>query len=1259
MRRLPTLPAALVLSLLALLGVACGGEQGGTGPEDVTRRASIGPAGLTVESGSAAPLSLTLTDAGGRSVSPSGPVSWSVADAAVATLSGSGTVVTVAGARAGTTTVRAQVDGTSASSTVTVTPGPVQTVRVTPSPVTLELGETVGLAATLADAYGNVVAGPSPTWASSAPGAATVDGSGTVTGISSPGVATITASAGGRSGSASVEVVRGAVDSVAVDGSATRTVQIGATLTLVLQAFNASGREIRPNAEWSSSDPAVATVAGDVNSGIRVGVVAGVSVGTTTITALVEGVSTSVEVTVTAASVATVTVSPASASLGVGDDLMLTAVTRDAAGNVLPGRSVAWASVDPAVARVSGSGLLTGVAPGTTTVTATSEGVQASVAVTVTTASVATVTVSPASATLGPGDEVTFTAETRDAAGVVLEGRSVAWASSNPSVASVSGSGVVTGVAPGSTTISATSEGVEGQATVQVQVGLSLLHRWDFGGSGRSGLAFSDSEGGARAVIVEGGTGNARALGGAVVLQGGSRDDADWIALAPALVTGRPAVTLEIWATLLSESRDARVFEIGRRADGYLSMTWGGGGAGPRVAFRSPRDEQVVDNAMPAPVVGRQHHFVVTLAEGAGPGGTTVVTWYRDGVQHGSMQVDASLSDVDDDLFLLGRSGSFAEPPTANASYNEVRIHQGVMDAAQVRGSFSSPPGDADIGALRHRWTFSETGPSGATLRDDVGGVDGQLVDAGSDWSLVTGGGVVLRGGPGLSDYVWLGDVRELFEGNRSREDGEVTIELWVTQLARNQWARIFDFGANMTDYLMMSFTRGTTPVHDRVEWRSGDQVHTADQTMAPYDLGVEYHVVMTLEEGGGEGGLTLVRWYKDGEFRGSFETSLVLEDIGRRGFALGRSKFPSDWTASAVYNEVRLHDRALSEGEIRGNTASPPPPVDVRHPDTRVPFAWARISGDGAVANATNLAEAPVTSSRIDGAPVRYEVRFHDLPAIASNFTVQVNAGLSTIPEDLDRAEADCFPIDVRVEATEITVDVRCRDAVTGADRASAFRIVVVGNDVLGGRGFFTYNATPGLDLGPVQSPAPFTWTTGGRNGLPPLIWVGPGEVRHEHDASLEPPFALFVTRRQGGANTACSVIPGRDPQNDAETRCLNDVPDRRNPRHFVLGFEQGRPGTKWGHASVIGAVGEVMEARHPSGAVRSERLGLGMTRVVFENGGGGGEPAILISPRGLSWARCAHIVVVSAPNLVVDVACWRSDGRFTDFPFYIAYLR
>ncbi len=82
-------------------------------------------------------------------------------------------------------------------------------------------------------------------------------------------------------------------------------------------------------------------------------------------------------------SVATVTVTGGGSPLQPGQKQQLSAVLRDSAGNTLTGHTVTWASGTVAVATVSAGGLVTAVAPGTASISATSEGISASVTVTV------------------------------------------------------------------------------------------------------------------------------------------------------------------------------------------------------------------------------------------------------------------------------------------------------------------------------------------------------------------------------------------------------------------------------------------------------------------------------------------------------------------------------------------------------------------------------------------------------------------------------------------------------------------------------------------------------------------------------------------------------------------------------------------------------------------------------------------------------------------------------------------------------------
>lgn len=106
---------------------------------------------------------------------------------------------------------------------------------------------------------------------------------------------------------------------------------------------------------------------------------------------------------------------------------------------------------------------LTATATATSLTSATSSAFAVSAAV-----PVASVAVTPGPDTLATGATLQLTATPKDASGNALAGRMVTWASSAPSLATVSATGLVTGVAPGTATITASAEGRTGGATLTV-----------------------------------------------------------------------------------------------------------------------------------------------------------------------------------------------------------------------------------------------------------------------------------------------------------------------------------------------------------------------------------------------------------------------------------------------------------------------------------------------------------------------------------------------------------------------------------------------------------------------------------------------------------------------------------------------------------------------------------------------------------------------------------------------------------------------
>lgn len=164
--------------------------------------------------------------------------------------------------------------------------------------------------------------------------------------------------------------------------------------------------------------------------------------------------------------VAKITVTPRLSSARVGATQQLTAVALDAAGATMGGEAFTWRSSEPSVATVNASGLVTYVGAGSTAILATARGTSGFATI-ASEANVASVVMPGATLNLPFPQTRQIQAVPSDANGVALF-RPVTWASSVPSVATVSATGLITSVGAGTTNITATSEGKVGTIAVTV-----------------------------------------------------------------------------------------------------------------------------------------------------------------------------------------------------------------------------------------------------------------------------------------------------------------------------------------------------------------------------------------------------------------------------------------------------------------------------------------------------------------------------------------------------------------------------------------------------------------------------------------------------------------------------------------------------------------------------------------------------------------------------------------------------------------------
>ena len=408
-------------------------------------------------------------------------VGWSSANTNVASVSNSSnTIGLVAGIAAGGSAITASYKSVQGSTTVTVTASTLTSITITPPNPSIAQGSALRLTAT-----GNFSDGTTQdltsqtTWSSSNSAVAQISNTGTTIGQvtgASPGTATISAAAGAVQGSTTVTITTATLESISITPPSPSIAQ-GTRIQLTATGTFSDGstQDLSAQVSWSSGDSSIVQVS---NVAATVGIATGVTQGTGSIVATLNGVQGSTTVTVTAATLSSITITPPNPSIAQGTAVQLTAT-----GNFSDGTTqdltvhASWTSSNIAIAQVANApnrqGLATGVAQGAATITATFGGVQGSASVTVTAATLSSITVTPPAPSLADGTALQLTATGNLSDGTTQDlTNQVSWTSASSSIASVSNApptqGLITGTSQGSSAITATLNGIQGSTTVTV-----------------------------------------------------------------------------------------------------------------------------------------------------------------------------------------------------------------------------------------------------------------------------------------------------------------------------------------------------------------------------------------------------------------------------------------------------------------------------------------------------------------------------------------------------------------------------------------------------------------------------------------------------------------------------------------------------------------------------------------------------------------------------------------------------------------------
>ncbi|MDB4880570.1 MAG: Ig domain protein group 2 domain protein, partial [Gemmatimonadetes bacterium] len=438
-----------------------------TGADTAARTLAVAPRDTVLVEGSSVRFTAVARRADGSAVAGA-TIRFSARGSGIAVDAAGSVRATAPVARGGAFVIARMPTGLSDSTFVTVA-APPGSLALAPDSLTLVVGRTSPLTATVLDARGTPLPGQVITFASGDTTTATVTASGLVT-ARAPGLAIITARSGALTATARIVVVPVPVARVVLrpDTAITLTVN-GPAAVVTAEPQDAAGVGLVRPVTWSSADPAIATVIPD---SLGRGIIVGRGAGVTTVTAASEGQLASVGLRVLRPLTASVRISPRAATVLAGDTMRFVATVLDTLGRPAT-QSPTWSlSTQPTAATVdAATGLVTAHHSGSVTLVASALGASDSVVVELRAA--ASITISPATVSvLGAGARARFVAVARDSTGAAIADVPLRWTVADPGIAKVDSTGpqalVLLAQRVGSTTVTASGGRVTAVATLQV-----------------------------------------------------------------------------------------------------------------------------------------------------------------------------------------------------------------------------------------------------------------------------------------------------------------------------------------------------------------------------------------------------------------------------------------------------------------------------------------------------------------------------------------------------------------------------------------------------------------------------------------------------------------------------------------------------------------------------------------------------------------------------------------------------------------------
>ena len=175
---------------------------------------------------------------------------------------------------------------------------------------------------------------------------------------------------------------------------------------------------------------------------------------------------------------ARIEIDPTTTAVQQGSAVSFQATYYDTLGNIVPGTSFQWVSSDTSISSIDANGSAVGNRPGQVMIVASAKGVESEPALLTVVSDpnqVATVSVVPDSGSIRVGETQQYLAAAFDLNNDRLVGKVFSWRSSDPSVATIDNTGLVTAIMPGTVGIIASADSIDSPPAVLKVLGESRL----------------------------------------------------------------------------------------------------------------------------------------------------------------------------------------------------------------------------------------------------------------------------------------------------------------------------------------------------------------------------------------------------------------------------------------------------------------------------------------------------------------------------------------------------------------------------------------------------------------------------------------------------------------------------------------------------------------------------------------------------------------------------------------------------------------